>query len=93
VENRPGAAGNLATEAVAKSAPDGTTLLLVGTTAAINAALYAHLNFNFRQDIAPVAGLVTFPQIVLVNATFPVKSISELIAFAKRHPGTIAFSS
>jgi tripartite-type tricarboxylate transporter receptor subunit TctC len=89
VENRPGAGGNLGTEAVVSAPPDGYTLLFVGTANAINATLYEKLKFNFIRDIAPVAGLVRLPNIVEVNPTVPVTTIPELIAYAKANPGKI----
>src|SRR5262249_49285052 len=79
IENRPGAATNLATEAVVNSPPDGHALLLVSPSAAINATLYEKLNFNFIRDIAPVAGLVRVPHVMEVNPSFPAKTIPEFI--------------
>ena len=93
VENRPGAATNIATEFVAKSSPDGYTLLLVDTTGAINATLYDRLNFNFIRDIAPVAGVMSAPNLLEVHPSFPAKSIPEFIAYAKANPGKINFAS
>jgi tripartite-type tricarboxylate transporter receptor subunit TctC len=89
VENRNGASENLATQAVVDAVPDGHTLLLATATNAINATLFANLNFNFIRDIAPVAGLVTFPMVITVNSSFPAKSILELMADAKARPGKI----
>src|SRR5262245_49480240 len=74
VENRPGAATNIATEIVANAAPDGYTLLLVGVSAAINATLYDNLNFNFMRDIAPVAGIMSIPLFIAVNPSVPARS-------------------
>ena len=93
VENRPGAGSNLGTEAVTRSAPDGYTLLLVGPPAAINATLYEKLSFNFLRDIAPIAGIVRFANVMVVNPSLPVTTVSELIAYAKTHPGKINFAS
>ena len=87
IESRPGAATNLATEAVVRAAPDGYTLLLVAPANAINATLYDKLNFNFLRDIAPVAGIIRFPNVVVVNPSLPIKTIPELIAYAKANPG------
>jgi tripartite-type tricarboxylate transporter receptor subunit TctC len=89
IENRPGAASNLAVEAVARAAPDGYTLLSVGPAAAINAALYRNLSFSFRRDIAPVAGTMRVPNVMVVNPSFPAKTIPEFIAYAKTNPGKI----
>jgi len=89
VENRNGASGNLATEAVAAAPPDGYTLLTCASANPINAALYAKLNFNFIRDIAPVAGLIRVPLVLLANPSFPVKNLAEFIAYAKANPGKI----
>ena len=89
VENRPGAGGNIGTEAVVHASPDGYTLLFAATANAINATLYEKLNFNFIRDIVPVAGLVRLPNIVEVNPAVPVKTVAELIAYAKANPGKI----
>ena len=75
IENRPGAAGNIATEAVVRALPDGHTLLLVNAGNAINATLYDKLNFNFIRDIAPVAGIFRVPQVMEVNPSVPVKTV------------------
>jgi tripartite-type tricarboxylate transporter receptor subunit TctC len=93
IESRPGAATNLATEAVVRAAPDGYTLLLVAPANAINATLYDKLNFNFTQDIAPVAGIIRFPNVVVVNPALPVRTIPELIAYAKANPGKLNMAS
>jgi tripartite-type tricarboxylate transporter receptor subunit TctC len=89
VENRPGASANLATEAVAKAAADGYTLLLVSTTHATNAALYDKLNFNFLRDIVPVASVFETPLVVEINPSVPVHTIPELISYAKANPGKL----
>jgi tripartite-type tricarboxylate transporter receptor subunit TctC len=89
VENRNGASDNLATEAVVDAPADGYTLLSASASNAINATLFANLNFNFIRDIAPVAGVVTFPMVITVNSSFPAKSLFELLADAKAHPGKI----
>jgi len=83
IENRPGAGGNIGAETVAKAAPDGYTLLMVPPAVAANAALYEHLNFDFLRDTAPVAGVVRVPNVAEVHPSLPVKSIPELIAYAK----------
>jgi tripartite-type tricarboxylate transporter receptor subunit TctC len=93
IDNRPGAGSNLGTEAVIRSAPDGYTLLLVGPPAAINATLYEKLSFNFMRDIAPVAGIVRFPNVMVANPALPVTTVPELIAYAKANPGKINFAS
>jgi tripartite-type tricarboxylate transporter receptor subunit TctC len=89
VESRPGAASNIATDYVIHSEADGYTLLLVPTPAAINASLYEHLNFNFIRDVAPVAGIVRAPDVMLVNPSMPVRTVSEFISYAKANPGKI----
>jgi tripartite-type tricarboxylate transporter receptor subunit TctC len=89
VENRSGASGNLATEAVARAAPDGYTLLLISAGNAINTSLYENLNFDLIRDIAPVAGIVSFPMVITVRAPFPANTLAELIAYAKARPGKI----
>ena len=93
VENRPGAATNIATEAVVRAPPDGYTLLLITTTGAINATVYDKLNFNFIRDIAPVASVVRLPLIMLVHPSVPVKTVPEFIAYAKANPGKISMAS
>jgi tripartite-type tricarboxylate transporter receptor subunit TctC len=93
IENRPGAANNIATEAVVRARPDGYTLLLAGDANATNATFYEKLNFNFIRDIEAVAGLVHFPTIILVDPLFPANTIPELIAYAKANPGKISVAS
>src|SRR5262252_9615876 len=93
MENRPGAAGNIATEAVVRAPPDGHTLLLVNAGNAINATLYDKLNFNFIRDIAPVAGIFRVPQVMEVNPSFPAKTVPEFIVFAKANPGKVNMAS
>jgi len=89
VENRPGASSNLATEAVIRASADGYTLLLGGAVNAVNATLFENLPFNFIADLAPVAGVVRFPNVMTVNASFPAKTVPEFIAYAKANPGKI----
>ncbi len=89
VENRPGAATNLATEQVVRAAPDGYTLLAVVTANASNATLYRHLNFNFIRDIVPVASVARTPGVMDVNPAVPAKTVPEFIAYAKANPGKI----
>jgi tripartite-type tricarboxylate transporter receptor subunit TctC len=93
VENRPGAAGNIAAEAVVKSPPDGYTLLVTGSNNAINASLYDGLTFDFIRDIAPVAGLVRSPLVMEVHPSVPAKTVAEFIAYAKANPGKVNMGS
>ena len=93
IESRPGAATNLATEAVVRASPDGYTLLLVAPANAINATLYDKLSFDFLRDIVPVAGIIRFPNVVVVNPSLPIKTIPELIAYAKANPGKLNMAS
>ena len=93
VENRPGASSNIATEFVARSEPDGYTLLQIGDGNAYNATLYDNLNFDFARDIAPVASLITAPFVLVVNPSFPAKAVAEFIAYAKANPGKINVGS
>ena len=93
VENRPGAGTNVGTEVVVRAPPDGYTLLFIVLTNAINASLYDHLNFNFIRDIAPVAGVARVPVVMVVNPSFPAKTVPEFIAYAKANPGKINFAS
>jgi tripartite-type tricarboxylate transporter receptor subunit TctC len=93
IENRPGAGGNVGAEAVVKSPPDGYALLSVGPNNAINATLYDNLNFDFMRDITPVAGIVRFPLVMVVNPSFPAKTVPEFIAYAKANPSKINMAS
>jgi tripartite-type tricarboxylate transporter receptor subunit TctC len=93
IENRPGAGGNVGTEAVVHAAPDGYTLGLFGAPSAINATLYDKLNFNFVRDIAPVAPIVRFPYLMVVNPSVPAKTLPEFIAYTKANPGKINMAS
>lgn len=93
VENRTGAAGNLAAEAVAAAPPDGYTLLTCLSANAINATLYQHLGFDFLRDFVPVAGLVRLPLVLLVNPSFPGKTFAEFIAYARNNPGKVDVAS
>ncbi|MFO1159642.1 MAG: tripartite tricarboxylate transporter substrate binding protein [Reyranellaceae bacterium] len=93
VENKPGASGNIGTEMVAKAPPDGYTLLQVVTPAAINAALYSNLPFDFERDIAPVVYAARLAYVVVVNPSFPAKTIPEFIAYAKANPGKVNYGS
>ena len=93
VENRTGAATNIATEAVVRSPPDGYTLLLVSGANAINATYYENLSFNFMRGIAPVAGIGRFPYFMAINPAFPAKNVSEFIAYAKANPRRVNMGS
>jgi tripartite-type tricarboxylate transporter receptor subunit TctC len=93
IENRPGANGNIGTEAVVRAPPDGYTLLMVDASPAINATLYDKLNFNFARDTVPIATVVRAPLILAVNPSVPAKTIPEFIAYAKANPGKINYGS
>src|SRR5215469_3686792 len=93
VENRSGAAGSIATEAVARARPDGYTLLVTGSPDAINATLYDNLSFKFVHDIAPVAGIGRAPNVMVVNPSLPATTVPEFIAYAKANPSKINMAS
>ena len=93
IENRPGAATNIATDMVVHAAPDGYTLLMAGPSSTINATLYEKLGFVFLRDIAPVASLFRQPQIMLAHPSLPAKTVPELIAYAKANPRKITMAS
>jgi tripartite-type tricarboxylate transporter receptor subunit TctC len=93
IENRPGAATNIATEAVVNAPPDGYTLLLAGTPNATNATLYGSLKFNFIRDITPVAGIAGGPLVLVVNPSVPAVTVPEFVAYAKANPGKINMAS
>jgi tripartite-type tricarboxylate transporter receptor subunit TctC len=93
VENRPGAGTNIATEAVAKAAPDGYTLLAADAAPAINTTLYHNLNFVFLRDIAPVACVISVPLFMVVNPAVPAKTVPEFIAYAKANPRKVNMAS
>jgi tripartite-type tricarboxylate transporter receptor subunit TctC len=93
VESRPGAGTNIATEAVVRAPADGYTLLFVGPSSAVNATLYDKLNFDFIRDIAPVAGLSRFANVMVVHPSFPAKTVPEFIAYTKANPGKVNMAS
>ena len=93
VENRPGAGNNLATEAVAKAAADGYTLILVNPANAINASLYKNLNFVFLRDIDPVVGVIRVPNVMEVHPSVPAKTVAEFIAYVKANPDKVNIAS
>jgi tripartite-type tricarboxylate transporter receptor subunit TctC len=93
IETRPGAAGNIATEAVTHMAPDGYNLLLLNSQNAINVALYEKLNFDFARDIVPVGKVEDVPLVMEVNPSIPAKTVAEFIAYAKANPGKLNMAS
>jgi tripartite-type tricarboxylate transporter receptor subunit TctC len=93
IENRPGAGGNIGTEAVVRAPPDGYTLLLATSANTINATLYERLNFDFLRDIVPVAGADRLPNVMEVNPSVPAKTVPEFISYAKANPGKINMAS
>jgi tripartite-type tricarboxylate transporter receptor subunit TctC len=93
VENRAGAGGNIGTDAVVNAPPDGYTLLLAAIPNAVNATLYATLNFNFIRDIAPVASIIRVPQVILLHPSVPAKTIPEFIAYTKANPEKVNMGS
>ena len=93
IENKPGAANNIATQAAISAPPDGHTILLTATTNAINATFYEKLPFNFMRDIAPVGGFVTLPFVLIATPAFPAKTVPELVAYAKANPGKVNMGS
>jgi tripartite-type tricarboxylate transporter receptor subunit TctC len=94
VDNKPGAGGNVGTEQVVRSAPDGTTLLLGHSgTVSINPALYKQLKFDARKDLAPVAMFASSALVLVVPASSPVKTVADLVALAKSQPGGLNYAS
>jgi tripartite-type tricarboxylate transporter receptor subunit TctC len=93
IENRPGAGTNIATEAVVRAPADGYTLLMVGPTQAINATLYDKLSFDFIRDIAPVAGIISTANALIVNPSVPAKTVPDFIAYAKADPRKVNMAS
>jgi tripartite-type tricarboxylate transporter receptor subunit TctC len=93
IENRPGAGTNIGTEMVVHSPPDGYTVLVVSSSHAINATLYEKLNFSFIRDVAPVASIMRVPNVMVVNPSFPARSVREFIDYGKANPGKLNFAS
>src|SRR6516165_3967761 len=93
IETRPGATGNIGTEAVVRAPADGYTLLLVGAPNAVNASLFDNLNFNFIRDIAAVAGIIREPSLMVVNPPVRAKSVPEFIEYVKANPGKVNIAS
>ena len=93
VENKPGASTNISLEAVVNSPPDGYTLVFIAASAAVNVSLFNNLTFNLTRDIAPVAGLIDFPLVLVAHPSVPAKSIPELITYAKTNPGKLGLAS
>src|SRR5262245_61719946 len=93
VENKPGAGGNIATEYVARAAPDGYTLLMPVSTNAVNIALYRNLSFDFLRDIAPIAGIAKTAFVIITPSSFPTKDLNEFIAYLKANPGKVNMAS
>jgi tripartite-type tricarboxylate transporter receptor subunit TctC len=93
VENRPGAAGNVGTEFVARSAPDGYTILQLTVAQSISATLYTKINYDVERDLAPAAMVALVPNVMIVHPSVPAKSVAEFIALAKAKPGKINFAS
>src|SRR6516164_8702194 len=93
VENRPGAASNIGTEAALRAPPDGYTLLQVSSSNAVNATFYENLSFNILTDIEPVGAIIRLPFVMVVNPSVPAKTVPEFIAYAKANPGKINMAS
>ncbi|MBV8537530.1 MAG: tripartite tricarboxylate transporter substrate binding protein, partial [Alphaproteobacteria bacterium] len=93
VDNRPGAGGNIGTEFVAKSPPDGTTFLMTPSSFASQPSLYSKLGWDPVRDFAPVALIATTPNILVVNTAVPAHSVHELVALAKAQPGRLSYAS
>jgi tripartite-type tricarboxylate transporter receptor subunit TctC len=92
-ENRPGAGGNIGTEVVVNAPPDGYTLLLATVPNTVNTTLYEKLSFNFARDVAPVAGIIRVPQVILVHPSVPAMTVPDFIRYAKANPGKVSMAS
>ena len=93
IDNRPGAGGNIGTEAVVKAAPDGYTLLLINSNHTVNATLYDKLNYNFIRDIVPVAAIIRLPLVLVLNPLLPATTLLQFTAHAKANPGKLNYAS
>ncbi|MBO9513068.1 MAG: tripartite tricarboxylate transporter substrate binding protein [Variovorax sp.] len=93
VDNRAGASGTIFSEQLARMPPDGHTLMLTATHHVINPGLYKNLRYNTRTDFTPIALVASVPNVLVVNPKFPAKSVAELVAYAKAHPGQVSFGS
>jgi tripartite-type tricarboxylate transporter receptor subunit TctC len=93
IENRPGAGSTIAIGAAVNAPPDGYTLLLITAAAAISTSLYEHLDFNLGRDIVPVAGIIREPHVMVVSSSFPAKTVTEFVAYAKTNPGKLGMAS
>jgi len=93
IENRTGAGGTIAAEAVTHSPPDGYTLLQYSSADAVNASMYSNLKYDFTRDLAPVAGIASGPLVLVVNPSLPAKTVPEFIAYIKANPGKVSFGS
>jgi tripartite-type tricarboxylate transporter receptor subunit TctC len=93
VENKPGASTNLSLQTVVNAPPDGHTIVFIAASAAVNVSLFKNLSFDLMHDIAPVAGLIDFPLVLLANPGLPAKTVAELIAYAKANPGKVSHGS
>ena len=93
VENRPGAGGNIGTEAVVRAPADGYTLLITDASPTVNMTLYGKLNFDFIHDIAPIASILRAPFLMVINPAVPAKTLPEFLAYAKANPGKINMAS
>ena len=93
IENRPGAASNIAVQAVVNSPPDGYTLLFLGASAVVNTILFENLPFNLHRDIAPVSGLIDYPMVIIAHPSVPARTVAEVVAYAKANSGKVTMAS